>query len=229
MNRSQLIEWVIAKMDEVMPTGTNAVGETVIDAPINFIDGELDNSVRYVLQTAPDDMVMGAVKLGGKHDQNGIVDSRLVIKEDLSCIYVLPTDFLRHIDIKLASWSRSVAVLMDYKDPRYAHQQARYRRGTPRKPMAVLRPFKSYLENEIIAGEPNVNYCLELFSAADTNDTVEDYLYIPLLNVEQLPDNLLDPVAWVCASRAFQIMKRSKEAQEAMQRAEMQLNIKIGK
>ena len=230
MTRDEMIDWVVSKIDEVRPMGANQQGETIVEAPINFIDEELDNSIRYVLQSAPDDMVMPTIKLGEYHNDAGSVPSRLIIGADNVAKYVLPTDFLRFIEIKLTSWARSVAELMDYKDPKYILQTNRTRKGTPRKPVAVLKPFTTYVANEIIVDEPNVHYCLELFSANDGTDTVEYFHYVPVTAVEDLPTNLTDPVAWVCASRALQILKLNDEADLAMKRAEMQLNLfKIGK
>jgi hypothetical protein len=226
MTRNDIIEWVVNKIDEVLPGGENLQGETAIEAPIGFIDEELDSSARHVLLIAPDDMVMSAIKAGVNHNQTGTaVPSRLIINQDLTAKYVLPTDFLRFVDIKLDSWARSVPEVIDYKDPKYINQVNRFRRGDWRKPKAVLAPFKEYVANEVIANEPNVNYCLELYSAKASGDVVERFYYVPRLKAEDVPQDLIDPVAWICASRALQILKRPEESQLAMQRAEMQLNM----
>jgi hypothetical protein len=230
MTRDQIIEWVVAKIDEILPGSENLQGETAIEAPIGFIEQELDSSARHVLLIAPDDMVMQAIKAGGKHDKAGTITSRLIINSDLTAKYVLPTDFLRFVDIKLNSWARSVPEIIDYKDPKYINQVNRFRRGDWRKPKAVLAPFREYEQNEIINGETNVNYCLELFSAKTESDTVERFYYVPRLKAEDVPYDLIDPVAWICASRALQILKRPDESALAMQRAEMQLNMfRLGK
>lgn len=230
--QDQLIEWVIAKIDEVMPDDANGASEMIQEAPVGFIEDELNNSADFIVRNAPAQLLAPLIKTGEFHstvDPGDSVTSRLIIDEtSLIGIFVMPTDYKRFMSFKLSGWKRPVFELMDRTDPRYKLMHNEFRGGTWRKPQAVLTPFSRYVANEINAAWENIGMALELFRAKTDSDTVEYFEYIPETTAANMPEELQDPVAWICASRALQILKRDNEAKLAQERAEAQLQFKMG-
>ncbi|MEC7753777.1 MAG: hypothetical protein VYB44_07090 [Bacteroidota bacterium] len=230
--KDQLVEWVIAKIDEVMPDDANGASELLQEAPVGFIEDELDSSADFIIKNAPAELLAPVIKTGEFHATvapGNAVDSRLVIDPTtLIGFFVLPTDFKRFMSLKISGWQKPIFELMKRDDPRYKLMHNEYRGGTWRKPQGVLIPFSRYAANEINALWTNVGLAVEIFRAKTDSDTVEYFEYIPITTAANMPEELQDPVAWVCASRALQILGKDQESKRAQERAEIQLQFKIG-
>jgi hypothetical protein len=222
MTREEIISYVMGLIDEVTADG--------IDLPVSHIERHLDKANDFVLKNSPDQMIMPLAKEGGNHfPGNDTVKSRLIIKEDLSGLFVLPTDFIRPISFTLNTWSRPVFEFYNNKDPRYNLQKNRKGRGNIYQPMGALVPFASYIEDEKEEGFQNVKFAIEFFTAFSEEDTLLEFIYIPKTPPEQMPEELLDPVAWFCAARSLQVLRRYDEAKEAERRGTLELtSFKIG-
>ncbi len=64
---AQLVQFVAAKIDEILPPGENVVGDSIIEAPVAFIQRELREAVFDVLRQAPLVQVRQVIKKGTKH------------------------------------------------------------------------------------------------------------------------------------------------------------------
>jgi hypothetical protein len=75
----------------------------------------------------------------------------------------------------------------------------------------------------------NSGTAIECYRAASVNDTLTKFHYIPRLNAEEMPDDLIDPMIWHCAGRVLESMGRMQESTAAMQKADALLgNLKVG-
>ena len=75
----------------------------------------------------------------------------------------------------------------------------------------------------------NSGTAIECFRAGSVNDTLEKFHYIPRLKVEEIPDDIIDPVIWHCAGRVLEFMGRMEESSAAMAKADALLgNLKMG-
>lgn len=75
----------------------------------------------------------------------------------------------------------------------------------------------------------NSGTAIKVFKASSVNDTLEQFHYIPRLNAEEMPDDLIDPLIWHCAGRVLEFMGRMQESTAAMEKANMLLGgLKLG-
>lgn len=222
MTREEIIGYVMSLIDEVTADG--------IDLPVSNIERHLDKANDFVIKNSPDQIIMPLAKSGTNHfPDDDTVKSRLIIREDLSGLFVLPTDFIRPISFSLNTWTRPVFEFYNNKDPRYNLQKNRKGRGNIYQPMGALVPFATYLENEIKAVNPNVKFAIEFFTAKTQDDTLLEFIYIPRTAPELMPEELIDPVAWICAARSLHVLRRYDEAKEAERRATLEMtSFKIG-
>lgn len=139
-----------------------------------------------------------------------------------------PTDFLRFISIELSNWSMPVMELLKQEDPKYRIQKNnRDHRGTALKPKAALVGFTDYLPSEINASYPNRNVAIECFSSK-TAPTLTAFHYIPKTSAINLPEDLIDPMLWMCAARALRIMRQFPAAEAAKGVVEEYFGYKFG-
>jgi hypothetical protein len=222
MTREQIIGYVMALIDEVTAPG--------LDIPVSYIERHLDNASDFVVKNAPDQMIMPIAKAGGKHFPNNTeVNSRVIINEDYSGLYVLPTDFIRAISFEMAAWKRPVFEFLNNKDKKYFLQKNRKGRGNIYQPVCALVPFVSYIQAEVNSENPNTNFAIEFFSTNSLTDTVKQFIYIPKTLPENMPEKLIDPVAWFCAARALFVLRRYDESKEAERRGTIELTaFKLG-
>jgi hypothetical protein len=66
---------------------------------------------------------------------------------------------------------------------------------------------------------PQSRAMIELFRAQSTNDEIESFLYVPRLKPEEMPEELLDAVIDVCASRVLKYLRQYDAANMALQSA----------
>lgn len=228
----ELIDYVIAIIDEVMPDDANGASQMLQEAPVEKIEDQLNNSAIFIIRNAPAELLSQIIKTGSKHAPTApgnAVDSRLIIdSETLMATYVLPSDFKRFMSIKLDNWAQPLYQLVDRKDPRYRIFANKFTGPTWRKPQGVLIPFSQYVANEINAAWINSGLALQLFKAKTVSDAVEYFEYIPDTVAADFPEELQDPVAWVCASRVLESMRKIDLSESAFKRAMEQMNFKIG-
>jgi hypothetical protein len=78
---SELVQFVAAKIDEILPPGEAVPGDSIIESPVAFIQRELKESANDILRQAPILQVKRVIKKGTKHFpsanavQNGLVFS----------------------------------------------------------------------------------------------------------------------------------------------------------
>jgi hypothetical protein len=63
----------------------------------------------------------------------------------------------------------------------------------------------TYLTSTSIPTLPKA--CIRFYSSKSSNATIEQLNYIPKKKAEEMPDELLDPLEYICAARVFQILQ----------------------
>lgn len=235
-----LIERVSSKIDETIPKGDNVEAGVLVEAPVNFIEEELDRSAEFILRKAPVTMVKQAMVKADKHFPVGktnpdtpATNPTIRIFEGTPAdngIYVVPVpqDFIRFIKIQLSTWMLPVTELMKEEDPKHRMQKNnKTHRGTQLKPVAALIGFTDYIADEISADWPNKKLAIECFSSK-TVPTITALHYVPKKLAIELPDDLIDPMLWMCAARTLRIMRQYDAANVAKSVVEEYFGYKFG-
>ena len=233
-----LIQRVSSKIDEVVPKGDNVEAGALSEAPVNFIEEELDRSAEFILRMGPVTMVKQAMVKAAKHFPVGMTDPntpspnpdvRVIYDSDTGIAIVpCPQDFLRFISIELSTWRMPVMELLKQEDPKYRIQKNnRDHRGTELKPKAALIGFTDYATEEISSAWPNRKIAIECFSSK-TTPTLTALHYVPKTKAINMPDDLIDPMLWMCAARALRIMRQNQAAEVAKAVVEEYFGYKFG-
>lgn len=202
MDRQTIIQKVQLRMDEISPYDS---GEIINNS---FIDEILNDSVTTLLLKLPtylcNPISMGIVEGVDNSDGTGYIE--------------LPDDFLRLVSFKMVEWSRAVTKPISEDSPQYNLQKISYLRGKPTKPVVVIR-------NDYGDSIQAIKKILEYYSVVSDHD-IERALYIKTDVAENLPDNIIDALAYQCASDGFVIMEKPDQAKIALVKVDefIQLN-----
>ncbi len=195
MTRKELINIVKTKVDELSPVNAeiqliNPNGDKPIDS---FVDNLLDECAKEVLQKAPAsrlDGVSGNVEVHANKDGSGYV--------------VLPDNFIRLLEFKMAGWKRAVVSVAEPGSEIALKQSNRFLRGGPCKPVCV---FSHRSEGRV----------MEYYSVQKKHE-IDRFIYVKLIKAEELSLGLQDVLTWWCASRIFEIVGKLEEAKFAYER-----------
>lgn len=202
MDRQTIIQKVQLKMDEISPYDG---GEVINNS---FVGEILDDSATTLLLKLPtylcNPVSMGIASGTSNQDGTGYIE--------------LPDDFLRLVSFKMVEWSKSVTKPISEDHPKYNLQKISYLRGKPTKPVVVIR--NDYGDSTVA-----IQKILEYYSVVTSHD-IERAFYIKTDVAENLPDNIIDALAYQCASDAFMIMEKPDQAKIALAKLDefIQLN-----
>ena len=202
MERQAIIQKVQLRMDEISPYDS---GEIINNS---FVDEILNDSARTLLLKLPvylcQPVSMGIAEGTSNADGTGYVE--------------LPDDFLRLASFKMTEWTRAVTKPISEDSPQYNLQKISYLRGKPSKPVVVIR--NDYGDSTVA-----IKKILEYYSVVTDHD-IERALYIKEDVAENLPDIIIDALAFQCASDAFVIMEKPEQAKIALAKVDefIQLN-----
>ena len=226
--QDELIEYVFAKADEALPIDANASSE-MLGTAYGSIADELENSAIWVINNAPMPILSPIIKKATEHSPGGgqANTPRLVINADLSGFLVLPSDFVRFASLKLNNWAQPIKELIKDTDPLYRRQANTLTRGSFFRPIGVLTSFADYDGAETGAWQ-NIGLQVEFYSAKTASDTLDHLLYIPKLAAADLPEEIQDAVASLCASRILRSLKEIDGANALENQAMSQLQIDRG-
>jgi hypothetical protein len=209
-SRQAIIDYVKAKLDELIPQGEGVTFSLSTDPNISnpldlLINAHLDECTKDICLSAP---------LSVLYPQSADVEGVAFSEGSKTGYVVLPLNFLRLSSFKMSDWTREINIPIKTENPEYLKQSNIYLRGTVNKPVAAIN-WKTVTEEET-ASQRRI---LEYYSV-NLLHTVDKLLYIP----ESLTDdfilvnpNLLDSLAWQTAGKIMQItglMDGMKIAQE---------------
>lgn len=208
--RLSLINYVKAKLDEIVPEGEGVQfsvdGDINISDPLNLlINAILDEAAKRTLLNAPAHIVDPVLS-----DQ--ITGSP---ETDTKIGYiVLPANFLRFISLKMAEWERPATYAIKQSDPEYAIQKNRFVRGGIAKPKAAF-------STRTIGGE--IKRVLEYYSVVSSH-VIEWLYYVQETSAQDIQSNLVDALTWVAAGMILQITERTDLAKAAFEQEQASYN-----
>ena len=195
MTRNEIINKVRVCMDEISPFENIEV----INNPM--IDSLLEDTANDLLLIVPEPEVAGLLKsmLG------------LTLSTNTSKGYghiELPSNFLRAFNLKFSQWERPVTTFMNTTDPSYKLQWNKFTMSRGVKPIAYITTldYEGVYFNRI-----------EYFGMPEASSQTLDYgSYVNrVTDVGDISDNLIDPLCWLVASKAFSIIENQQASQAA--------------
>lgn len=204
MDRKRLQNEVKIKLEEIHPDEDIEV----INSPL--IDSLLNESTDEVQLLAPIYLLDATEHAVSTNDQ--------VENTDNTGYIVLPDDFLRLVSFKMSVWKRAVTQAISEENPLYNKQKNTYTRGGIAKPVAVIR-FEPSENNRKV---------LEYYSVTNNNHNIDRLLYVDRKFAENLQDDLVDPLTWICASKVLDVMEQPELGAVAYKKATdfMQLRVR---
>lgn len=215
MTRSELIELVKVKLEEISPfdepqSFIAAAGDADYDKVkpiISYIDQTLDKAGVNCLNNLPLSLLSKDVV---KVETTAIVDSKGVG-------HIIQHDYSRLVRVHTEHWQRDCTMFITTEDERYLLQQNRYTRGGTAKPLVAYNPEWQDLE-------------LYSFPASD-NSTDQDVIlwHIPLYanNTERAAETISSPIhdyiALDCAVQVLEIMGNTQQSAALKQEYETKL------
>lgn len=207
MERTQLINKVKTRIDEVCASGDiiSPVGventkpyDSIIDELLNEAAIELLLKVPYYrLDVASANVVCSAIgpimTQSEQAEGDGVKTIAPMIKNAGRAI--LPDDFLRLVSFKMSEWQQPVTELYFAHDEVAKRQANIYTRASVAKPVGVLRKLAD-------------GYAIDYYSVtAQTNEhTLEEFLYIKRDTPENISDELVDIMVWICAGKTLGVL-----------------------
>lgn len=214
--RMALVNYTKVKLDELIPGGEGVVFSLSSDPNITnptdlLVNSQMDEATKDVCLSAPLTVLVPAAFDGtavpfSSGDKTGYIE--------------LPASFLRLSSFKMTDWKTDVTIPITPQDPKYKKQKYSATRGGTNKPVAVLN-WKN-----IGTPTPTPKRILEYYSVS-SNNTIDKLLYIPEMNAEyfiSINPNLLDALAWQCASKVMQITGMTDAAKLAQERVSQAYN-----
>lgn len=190
MTRDEIINSVKLRIDELTPIDGLVVDVGLEeDKPIDaFISGLLDECAIDVL------MHVDISRIDVKS-----LNADSIGHDDGSGHVALPDDFIRLAKFKMTEWQRPV---YEFATGALAHRQHNiYTRGGISKPVCVM-------------GHRGGKRVLEYYSVKK-NHTIEDFQYVPRMKAEDLNNDVLNVLIWICASKVLTIVGKINEANAA--------------
>lgn len=195
MTRNEIINKVRVYMDEISPFENIEV----INNPM--IDSLLEDTANDLLLITPEKELSGLLQSM----------SGLTINPNISKGYgyiELPSTFLRALNLKFSEWERPVTNFLTSADPSYKLQWNKFTMSRGVKPMAYV----TTLDYEGVYFKR-----IEYFGMPEASSQTLDYgSYVNrVTDVSDISDNLIDPLCWLVAAKAFQIIGSQNESQAA--------------
>jgi hypothetical protein len=193
-SRLSIINYVKAKLDELVPEGEGLVFKLSEEPNVSdpwdlLINAHLDESTKDVILTAP----IGAMVPHVSDSTTGTPFSNGSLQGYIS----LPPNFLRLSQFKMEDWLRTLEEAITPSDPRYKLQSTPMRGGCA-KPVAVLS-WKSGITPTRV---------LEYYSI-ESSHNIEKLLFMLEMTAESFIESnpkLLPSLAWMCAGKIMQII-----------------------
>lgn len=187
MTRENIIKQILLRIDEISPFQD----ADIIDN--NLIDGLLNETAEDVLMKLPLHLLPTTT-----------VPYMSVVTEAILTKFQLPTNFLRLIKLRLASWIKPVNELLPEEHPKFQLQyNNKYLRGTVNRPIAFI-VNASTSDKQV--------YC---FGKGATN-TISELYYCKKTDPDQMPDNILEPMFYIGAFKVLVAMEKPEVAKVAM-------------
>lgn len=208
MNRGSIVSQVLMRMDEISPFANVQAMQNV---PVEKF---LNQSAEELLYMLPSFIIGKSLPIPTEETVKETVEGKVVdVVKRLGVVDVIagigslpiPTDFIKINRFKMAAWQRPVTEAISEQSPEYAQQFNKYQRGGVAKPVVAI----------VSNGDKKT---LEYYSvpASDTTHKVKEASYIPHMLPENLPEHLIEPLAWLTAYTVFLVMGQEQSSSAAL-------------
>jgi hypothetical protein len=196
MERSGLIDKVKINLDEYTPDGVSLPFD-------DYIGPVLDECATSLLKAAPLHLLT----------PSKIVITEVVYQNDKAYIPI-PADYIRLYELKYPLWKVSVRQAISTENPEYSTQDNPFLKG------GYGRPCVAIVTTAIGSGDiTKYLECSKVLSDSEEANLVPLALYVKSAKPEELNDLLADALAWLCASKIFEIQAMINESKMAMEQA----------
>lgn len=209
-DRFILIGLVKVKMDEMMPEGEGVEFEVqdLVNTTDNLdvvINAMIDECAKYLHQTAPLTVLEGKLASTAVPVNNG----------DGTGYVLVPDDYIRMQSFMMDGWKREVNDIITSQDPKYKLQSSKYTRGGLVKPVCVkTKKLVDAVMKDVI----------EYYSIPSGDHTLTHFSYIPEVVAENVQDNLVEALTWICAWQVMEIVGRHEQASKAFEQIKFSYN-----
>ena len=195
MNETALQNGVLTRIDEATSNQIEGIGTRYPIAEF------LREAAAEMARTAPVELLplrdFGTETLTDLGDGSGTV--------------ALPEDFVRLASFRMKGWARPVFGTVAERSPEYARQLNAVTRGGPAKPVAALTRDAQGMK-------------LRWFSLPKGwPRKVEEALYVPALEPEEVPQGLCDALCWLAASLVLAVTAEPQAASYARERYDLSM------
>lgn len=199
MNRTELINATMSKIDEISPSDGLIVSVGLSDEkPIaTIVASLLDECALEILMKAP----VHRLSVAKCATASGTATSG----DAFSGSVVIPADFLRLVEFKMTEWKRPVTEFRPQGSSLAQRQYNKYLRAGINKPVAII-------------SHRDANMVAEYYTVLSAH-TIERFLYIKRDVAENIPVVLQDALCWICASKVLSIFGKADESKSAIENA----------
>lgn len=218
-SRLTVINYVKAKLDEITFDGTEGLSISLsaspnVSNPLDLlINAHLDESTKDVILSAPLSVLYpSSINGNGNPFYSGAKTGYIE----------LPDNFLRLSSFKMVDWKRDVTMAITPNDPLYKKQAYSFLRGGVNKPVAVLN-----WKNVAVEGEADATKKVLEYYSIDSTHTIDKLFIIQEQAAETFivnNPNLMDSLAWMCASKILQITGMGDLSKAAMEQVKLSYN-----
>ena len=213
--RLSLINYVKAKLDEIIPEGEGVQfkveGDVNTSDPLNLlINAILDEAAERVLLNAPLH-ILDPVKSDVAEGTPETVDNK-------TGYIVLADNFLRLVSLKMVEWQRPVMYAMKQTDPEYAVQKNKWVRG------GIAKPKAAFATRTLTVGETTAQKRVIEYYSVISSHAIEWLYYIQETSAQDLQINLIAPLTWMAAGMILQITERTDLAKFAFEQEQASYN-----
>lgn len=196
MTRSDLITRVKIKLDEYTPSPGVALPFESYISPL------LDESANDITARGPLRLL----------DPIVIPLTGVAYLADKSYIPV-PSNYVKLYEIKYPLWKKSVRIAISQENPAYKIQENEYIKG------GYARPSVAIVNTSISGG--SVEKYFECSKVVDpgTGTLTPIALYVKITLPEELNDQFVEALSWLCCSKILAVMGYNDKASSAMEQA----------
>lgn len=184
-------------MDEISPYESGEIINT------SLVEEKLDDSTLTTLKKLPVHLCMPLPMTAGTEGAD-IDEGTPISTGSLIGKVVLPDDFLKLAVFKMTEWERPVIKPITEDNPKYNLQQNEYTRGGVSKPVVVIK-------NDANTGKKILEYY-----TVKTSHAIETATYVKKDKPENLPDEIVEAIAYQCATDLYLIQEMPKQAEIAL-------------
>lgn len=202
MNRSDIIQKVMAFIDEYTPIDEGLINATEYSKPIHaYIDEILDDAVKELFNIMPSYLLPNStITAQSVSTTDGVVSITLNNSDS--------NTFIKLATLKLPTWKRAVTTTISNLNPKYSLQKNEFTRGKDTKPVVA------------IVTNNGGNIIFECYSTNNTYTSMTniDCRIIKSMVAESLPERLIVPLCYICCELIYMAFEKPVLAKQVKEK-----------